>query len=142
MARGPRKMENNSQFMKVIGSRTVSWVWRWLLKRNNEAQCVLCQRVMLKTTDSPQFSPPQESSVKFHDMVHTEIKQHVAGLRVRQTFARHLSKAHIDSTNSVQPEREFSTMSSFCTKIRSRLSSNFLNALLFLRSYFKSNMKK
>ena len=38
---------------------------------------------------------------------------------------------------SVEPERSFSATGLFSTKIRSRLGDDSLNALLFLRQYFK-----
>lgn len=42
---------------------------------------------------------------------------------------------------STDVERVFSVSSSFCTKIRSRLSDNSLNSLVFLKFYYNKNKK-
>lgn len=43
---------------------------------------------------------------------------------------------------SVEPERAFSAAGLFCTKVRSRLGDDTLDALSFLRSYFKNQIVK
>ena len=57
----------------------------------------------------------------------------------------HLQKLY-DALLSIKPtstdvERVFSVSASFCTKIRSRLSDKSLNALVFLKFFYKSKKK-
>jgi len=42
---------------------------------------------------------------------------------------------------STEPERAFSIMGYFCTKIRNRLSDEALDAMVFMRQYLKNQRK-
>ena len=41
--------------------------------------------------------------------------------------------------SSIDPERGFSAMGYFCTKIRSRMSDEVLDAIIFMQQYYKNN---
>ena len=43
---------------------------------------------------------------------------------------------------STEPERAFSIMGYFCTKIRNRLSDEALDAMVFMRQYLKNQREK
>ena len=43
---------------------------------------------------------------------------------------------------STEPERAFSIMGYFCTKIRNRLSDEALDAMVFMRQYLKNQRKE
>ena len=44
--------------------------------------------------------------------------------------------------SSTEPERAFSIMGYFCTKIRNRLSDEALDAMVFMRQYLKNQREK
>ena len=41
--------------------------------------------------------------------------------------------------SSIDPERAFSAMGYFCTKIRSRMGDDVLDAIIFMQQYYKNN---
>ena len=44
--------------------------------------------------------------------------------------------------SSIDPERGFSAMGYFCTKIRSRMGDDVLDAIIFMQEYYKNNESK
>ena len=49
------------------------------------------------------------------------------------------SVADMILATSINSERAFSSAGSFCTKLRTRMSSELLDALVFLKNYFISH---
>jgi hypothetical protein len=84
--------------------------------------------------------PPKESN----DF--SKIKQEFALFQKTGKRTEHLELIHeplcTRKPTSTDPERTFSVAANFCTKIRSRLSDQSLNSLIFLKYYYLRLKKK
>lgn len=72
--------------------------------------------------------------------LHSTIKQEISLFVNGGTRGKYLEFAYqallTVPPSSIESERSFSTSGNFCTKLRTRLSDNSLNALCFLRAHF------
>ena len=94
----------------------------------------------LKTKEN--FMSDSEPSI---DHLEKIVKREMALFEASKSLPKNLSNLkkslHSIKPTSVESERAFSVMNAFATKIRSRLNDDTMDAMIFLRQYFKNKAK-
>ena len=94
----------------------------------------------LKTKEN--FMSDSEPSI---DHLEKIVKREMALFETSKSLPKNLSNLkkslHSIRPTSVESKRAFSTMNAFATKIRSRLNDDTMDAMIFLRQYFKNKAK-
>jgi len=94
----------------------------------------------LKTKEN--FMSDSEPSI---DHLEKIVKREMALFEASKSLPKNLSNLkkslHSIKPTSVESERAFSAMNAFATKIRSRLNDDTMDAMIFLRQYYKNKAK-
>ena len=110
------------------------------LEVKNEAKksITLSEEFQSFLEDSNNPAPPAQEEIGAH-IVKKEMNLFEATKKRPENLDKLFKALLTIRPTSVEPERAFSAMGLFATKIRSSLNDDTLNALIFLREYYKKN---
>lgn len=106
--------------------------------------CILQEKLKIKLTQALQGPVEKNENTKQHltKLVKQELSFYEANTKLGPFLSRLLNSLKTIQPTSIESERVFSMSSNFCTKKRSSLGDNSLNALCFLKTYFLANAYK
>ena len=134
------KFENPSKAVLVKTAKPL--MSRLFGNINHEESGSAIQEPSTSDTDSENLKSKLEKAISFSNSTPTKAPDHEFNLyentgKLTPNLASLLAALKTIKPSSVESERVFSTVNQFVTKIRSRLSDKSVNALVFLKAYYK-----